>query len=246
MRRRISHASDRRAYLTPDRLQQLSKLQKLIKTQFLDVSLLDQAFTHRSFANETNFKIEDNERLEFLGDSVLGFFAASILYDQFKDIREGSLAKMKSKLVSGPVLSQICKNLGLMEFIRFGKGEKDSGIKNERVMENLVEALIGAIYLDQGLDKCKSFISPHLKKNIDELNDLESVRDYKSLLQEQSQRLFKRTPKYTLVSDDGLDHDKIFVVRVEMPDGSSVNGTGKNKRSAEHAAAKKYLHQGRK
>lgn len=245
MRRRIPNASDRRDYLSSDRLQQLSKLQKIIKTQFLDVSLLDQAFTHRSFANETNFKIEDNERLEFLGDSVLGFFAASILYNQFKDIQEGSLAKLKSKLVSGPVLTQICKKLGLMEFIRLGKGEKDSGINNERVMENLVEALIGAVFLDQGLEACKSFIFPYLKKNIEEIHEMDSVRDYKSLLQEHSQRLFKKTPKYTLVSDDGLDHDKIFIVRVEMPDGSSVNGTGKNKRSAEHDAAKKYLTKGK-
>lgn len=207
----------------------------------MDVTLLDQAFTHRSFANETNFKIEDNERLEFLGDSILGFFAASTLYKQFNTIKEGSLAKMKSKLVSGPVLARICKELKLIEYVRFGKGEKDTGVSNVRVMENLIEALLGAIYLDQGLERCNSFIFPHLKKNIAELNELESVRDYKSQLQELSQKKFKKVPLYILESADGLDHDKIFVVRVEMPDGNSVIGQGKNKRSAEHAAAKKLL-----
>lgn len=227
--------------LDSERLYQLKALQDKIQVSFLDLTLLDEASTHRSFANESNFRVSDNERLEFLGDSVLGFISAELLYTQYQHIPEGTLAKLKSKIVSGPVLTGICKDLDLVRFLRFGKGEKETGLTNRRVMENMIEALLGAIYLDQGMDACKKFIVPHLKNYLGQLEDLESVKDYKSILQELSQKKYKKVPQYELVSSEGPDHDKLFIVRVVLPNGFSLTGEGKNKRSAEHSAAKKIV-----
>ncbi|WCL48711.1 ribonuclease III [Leptospira sp. GIMC2001] len=241
MRKRNSSEGDPREFLTPDRIDQLTKLQKKIRTRFLNIAVLDEAFTHRSFANESGFRVSDNERLEFLGDSILGFITAELLYKQYANISEGKLAKFKSKLVSGPVLSRICEDLNLSDFLRFGKGEVETGKSNLRVMENLVEALLGAMYLDLGLESCKKFIIPHLSHYLHQLEDLDSVKDYKSILQEICQKKFKKVPKYELVSAEGPDHDKDFIVRVELPDGFIVKGNGKNKRSAEHSAAKNLL-----
>lgn len=241
MRRRKQFSSSLLDALSPERLSQLNSLQDKIHVRFLNTSLLDEACTHRSYANESNFRILDNERLEFLGDSVLGFIAAEYLFTHYDHLPEGTLAKLKSKIVSGPVLFAICKDLELIQFLRFGKGEKESGLTNPRVMENLIEALLGAIYLDQGMDSCKKFILPHLAKYLGQIEDLESVKDYKSLLQELSQKKFKKVPTYELVSTEGLDHEKIFLVRVVLPNGFGLTGQGRNKRSAEHSAAKKIL-----
>lgn len=246
MRRRQSSPTAIQASLTPERLKQLNQLQTNLHVHFHDISILNEACTHRSYANETRDYIGDNERLEFLGDSVLGLITAEFLYEKYKDLPEGILAKWKSKLVSGPVLSVICKDLDLIPYLRFGKGEKESGQTNRRVMENLVEALLGALYLDQGLETCKKFILPHLKRTIKDIEDLESVKDYKSILQEKSQKKFKKVPQYELISQTGPDHDKIFCIRVTLPDGFSTTGEGKNKRSAEHSAAKRVLAEWRK
>lgn len=219
----------------------MTQLQKILEIHFQDITLLDQACTHRSFSNESKTFRDDNERLEFLGDSVLGLITAEYLFTRFSHLPEGVLAKWKSKLVSGPVLSHLCKKLNLVEYLQFGKGEQESGKTNKRVMENLVEALLGAIYLDSGFESCQKFILPHLKNTIHSIEDMDSVQDYKSILQEKSQKAFKQVPDYRMVSEEGPDHDKIFVIRVTLPNGQSTTGQGKNKRSAEQYAAKKML-----
>ncbi|MCC5815909.1 MAG: ribonuclease III [Leptospira sp.] len=241
MRKRRSEFNNPLANIKPDRLKQLEKLQKQLHIHFQDITILNTAFTHRSYANEAKYHTDDNERLEFLGDSVLGLIAAETLFSEMDNKAEGILAKSKSKLVSGPVLTKICLDARLIEYLQFGKGEEDTGKKNPRVMENLVEALLGAIYLDQGLESCKKFIMPYLQQAIGMLGEIESVKDYKSLLQEKSQRIFKQTPRYELISEVGLDHDKIFTIKVSLPNGLVQNGEGKNKRSAEHNAAKNIM-----
>jgi ribonuclease-3 len=224
-----------------ERIKELEQLQNILHLKILDIQLLDQAFTHRSFANESSFRHLDNERLEFLGDSVLGFLVAELLYTRFPEYPEGTLAKLKSKLVSGSVLSELCRSYNLMQYVRFGKGEKSSGMENPRVMENLMEALVGALYLDQGMESCRKFLIPQILKFIKNLDENDSVRDYKSLLQERSQKEFKKIPVYDLLEAVGPDHEKTFTIRVSLPNGIQAEASGRNKRAAEQSAAKKLL-----
>ncbi len=232
--------------LTPDRLSQLSAIQQKISFSFRNIFLLDQAFTHRSYANESKFPLYDNERLEFLGDSILGFLTAEYLFQCGEDFPEGRLAKWKSKIVSRPSLVAICRELDFAQYVRFGKGESVSGKSNPKVMEDLIEALLGAIYLDRGLEACRTFFLPYIKKAFAQMGSDDSTADYKSILQELSQKKFKKTPRYELISEEGLDHDKVFQIRVILPDGSTRVGQGKNKRSAEQNAAKLLLNDWRK
>lgn len=225
----------------PNRNQVLKDLQKKVGIRFNNIELLDQAFTHRSYTNEKKENIKDNERLEFLGDSVLGLIVAKFLYSQNEKVPEGVLSKWKSKLVSGPMLADICKSLGLINYLQLGEGERESGKENVRLMENLLEAFLGALYLDKGFHECESFLLPFIKKAFKSIDSIESIKDYKSLLQEKSQKFFKKIPRYELVQESGLDHDKVFIMRVILPNGMTAIGSGKNKKTAQQNAAKSAL-----
>lgn len=206
-----------------------------------DISLLESAFIHKSFTNEEKNIETDNERLEYLGDSVLQLVTNEYLYAVFPNYNEGKLSKIKSKVVSEASLSKISREKELNRFLLLGKGEKDTGgLNRDSNLANLLEALLGAIYLDSGLDSAKNFILPSLKKMIHQENDKQSYRDYKTTLQEYCQKKYQELPIYTITSEVGPDHQKNFEIMVQIKN-RSVSGIGSSKRKAEQDAARNLL-----
>jgi len=229
-------------WATDERQTELNKVQALTDTKFKDLRLLSQAFTHRSFSNELNKTYKsDNERLEFLGDSVLGLLAAEYLYLSLPTGKEGKLAKLKSKIVSMPTLAAIARKYQFQKFLLLGKGEKDKGESNTNLQADSFEAFLGALYLDQGIEACRKFLKSNFKKMEQLLEEIEETKDYKTILQEHCQKKWKKTPSYRIGSEEGPDHEKSFEVIVEIEGKFSAQGSGKNKRSAEQIAAKQAL-----
>lgn len=215
-----------------------------MKLRFQDLAVLDLAFTHSSFRNEFDPKSGDNERLEFLGDTVLGILTADYLYHKYYDHPEGFLSRMKSKIVSGAVLDQISRELDLHRFLLLGRGEREHGSQsNKRSNANLVEALLGAIYLDSGLEAARNFMVPYLERYSDQLPEIETVQDYKTSLQEYCQKSLKRLPEYRLLEEEGPDHEKMFLVEAKIADRYSGKGKARSKKLAEQLAAKEILMQ---
>lgn len=212
-----------------------------MKFSFKNYSLFNTAFVHPSFSNETSYKVEHNERLEFLGDSVLGLITVEMLYTTFPKLKEGELAKKKSILVSEPVLASIAKELDLGRYLLLGKGEETANGR-ERIsnLADLMEALLGAMYLDGGFEKTKKWLLPHLKNKLKRVNEFQYVKDAKSLLQEFTQKLYKKVPTYQVLEEKGLEHKKEFVVEVQI-EGKKAQGKGQNKKEAETNAARKLL-----
>lgn len=230
--------------LSSERLSNLSELQKKTKTTFEDIALLQQAFCHRSFANETGFKQEDNERLEFLGDSVLGLLVVEHLYLSWPKGNEGNLANRKSKIVSAPALAKLARSYEFGKFLLMGKGESGNAESNMNVLADTFEAFLGAYYLDQGelgLSKCREFLRPHLQELSKSILDFEDTKDFKTVLQEYCQKKWKTLPEYNLLKEEGSDHDKVFTMQASLEDYFSQIGSGKNKKAAEQAAAKRAL-----
>ncbi len=235
-------ASTSEHWTSDARQQDLNQLQALTHTKFKDLRLLSQAFTHRSFSNEINNSHKsDNERLEFLGDSVLGLLAAEYLYLSLPTGKEGKLAKLKSKIVSMPAIAAIARKFQFQTFLLLGKGEKDKGEKNANLQADCFEAFLGALYLDQGLDACRKFLKSNFKRMDQLLEEVEETKDYKTILQEFCQKKWKKTPIYRIGMEEGPDHEKFFEVIVELEGKLSAKGNGKNKRSAEQSAAKQAL-----
>ncbi len=229
-------------WLSDERQKALSTLQTLTATKFKDVRLLNQAFTHRSFSNELDKSYKsDNERLEFLGDSVLGLLAAEYLYLSLPKGKEGKLAKLKSKIVSMPALAAIARKYQFQKFLLLGKGEKEKGEQNTNLQADSFEAFLGALFLDQGLSACRNFLQTNFKKMDQLLDEIEETKDYKTILQEHCQKKWKKTPVYEVASEEGPDHEKFFRVVVSLDTKFTANGSGKNKRSAEQSAAKQAL-----
>jgi ribonuclease-3 len=223
-----------------ERLKKLRKLEKSIAYRFRDKALLNQALTHKSYANERRkSRSLDNERLEFLGDSVLGIVASHILYDEYPHHDEGVLTRYKSQLVSGATLGHIAKELSIGGFLLLGKGEEASG--GRRHTSNLLcalEALIGAVYLDGGLKAAFRFINRVFKPEIQLVKEGKGSKDYKSVLQQIVLKKFKATPSYRIVSEIGPDHKKHFIVEALILGKRKGVGSGSNKKSAEQQAAK--------
>jgi ribonuclease-3 len=229
-------------WTSDERKTNLDKLQSLTDTQFKDLRLLSQAFTHRSFSNELDKSYKsDNERLEFLGDSVLGLLAAEYLYLSLPTGKEGKLAKLKSKIVSMPAIAAIARKYQFQKFLLLGKGEKEKGESNSNLQADSFEAFLGALYLDQGIEACRKFLKSNFKKMDQLLDEIEETKDYKSILQEYCQKKWKKTPVYRVGSEEGPDHEKFFEVIVDLDGKITASGTGKNKRSAEQSAAKQAL-----
>jgi len=226
--------------LTPDRIKDLKDLIKKIKVPFHDLSLLNSAFTHKSFLNETTLAYTDNERLEFLGDSVLSLVVSSYLYKKFPTHSEGRLSKIKSRVVSGVALSKIAISLDLSHYLLLGKGERASGgATNRSNLENLLEALIGAIYLENGISAVADFILPHIEDILE--NEIHTYKDFQTALQEFCQKKFKILPEYQILSEDGPDHSKVFKVLVKIKNVGEKIGTGNSKQKARQDAASKML-----
>ncbi|MCI2426118.1 ribonuclease III [Candidatus Acetothermia bacterium] len=205
---------------------------------------LELAFLHSSYVNEQDDKRGSNERLEFLGDAVLGIAVTSYLFSQFPDADEGRLTKAKSVVVSRPVLCAKAVELNLPDHLRLGKGEEANGGRyRSSNLANALEALIGVIFLERGYQTAVKFVISLLKDEINAVMSEESAtNDYKSLLQELAQRLFNCRPLYTISEDkETLEHQKGFVAHITVA-GHRSKGRGNSKKEAEQAAAKQlYL-----
>ncbi len=220
-----------------------ARLQKRLEYQFRDLNLLRQALTHRSFSNESgNQGFEDNEKLEFLGDSILGFVVSVLLYQGFPKFREGDLSRVKSHVVSEPFLARIARELDLGSCLLLGKGEAASGGHNKNsLLSNSYEAVVAAIYLDGGIEPVWDFLSRCFKERIEHLIQKRHILDHKSLLQEHAQEVFNCVPHYRLRRITGPDHDKTFEVSLIINGEVFSVGTGKNRKEAEQTAAKAAL-----
>ncbi|MCB1143074.1 MAG: ribonuclease III [Leptospiraceae bacterium] len=224
--------------LPPQRKEYLTKLLKQLSIPYNTISYYHIALTHKSIRNESPDFLEDNERLEFLGDSVLSLIMTEYLFLQFPYHSEGKLAKMKSYLVSEEVLYQIALPLHLSDYLILGKGESNSGGKDRKSnLANLLEAFLGAIYLDLGLDVARSWILPYLKEFIPRVESQNRANDAKTRLQEYVQKKWKIIPEYILLEENGPDHDKVFTIRVIVKKWEAI-GQAKNKKAAEQTAAR--------
>ncbi|PLX67968.1 MAG: ribonuclease III [Denitrovibrio sp.] len=216
-------------------------LEERIDYSFSDRSIVLEALTHRSYAHEIRNK-QNYERLEFLGDAVLQLIVTEYLLDRYKNYDEGLLSKLRGYFVSEGFLSKIATELKLGEHLLLGKGEKASGGKyKESLLCDIFESVVAAIYLDGGYDAARRIIITHFGSRIDEDISNSSFVDAKSELQKISQRKFGTLPEYTVLDERGPEHDKIFVVRVDVETLVSEKGIGKTKKSAEKDAAKNAL-----
>lgn len=222
---------------------EVAALQDILGVDFKDLALLQQALTHRSYLNENpDLNLTSNERLEFLGDAVLGFVVAEKLYDQFPESTEGALTNLRSVLVRGETLSRIASRLHLQDYLYLGKGEDESGGRHRsRNLSCALEAVIGAVLVDQGLEAARSFVLRILDDEFERLAESEVKSDSKSRLQEIIQSEQKITPVYRTVEEIGPAHAKVFTVVVMVGDSVLGRGSGRSKRSAEMDAARDAL-----
>lgn len=211
--------------------------EQILEYKFKDKGLLKTALTHSSFANE--YSVQSNERLEFLGDAVIGCVTAKILYKHFPDYPEGNLSKIKSAIVSRDNLAIFAKEIKLHDKILLGKGEESTGGR-EKIsnLSGAFEAVIGAIYLDSDYTKVHTVISKLINPCLEQ-NNFDD--DYKTNFQEISQKLYKSIPRYKVILEEGPSHNKSFHVEVEINKKVFGNGCGKSKKSAEQAAARQGL-----
>lgn len=200
------------------------------------------AFTHRSFLNETTEKIESNERLEFLGDSVLSLIISTFIFAKRKEDDEGSLTNLRSYIVKTPSLAKASQKLKIGQFLRLSKGEEISGGReNIQLLANTYEALLGAIFLSFGLEEAAKFVEETLIPIFEEEIEKGPPKDAKSLLQEYTQFQTKQSPKYKILETRGPDHAKVFVVGVFLQGNQIGQGSGSSKQEAEEEAASKAL-----
>lgn len=224
--------------ITPNRRNALRQFEKVLGVRFKNDGLLNLALCHRSFTNENPDQKENNERLEFLGDSVLGLVVASYLYHVLYDRPEGDLAKIKSFVVSEEILSSVAKGLGVDQVLMMGKGEENSGGRTKKaLLADALEAIFGALYLDAGFPEVQRLILQLLVPEINAVLEDRHKKDYKTLLQEYVQKHFKCYPRYLLVDKTGPDHDKTFYMEVQVNGTTLGSGAGKNKKEAEQEAA---------
>lgn len=215
-----------------------------LNLQFNDEALLRQAFTHRSYINEHRDEAAHghNERLEFLGDAVLELATTHFLYKKFPERNEGELTAFRAALVNAVTLSDAAAQIGMNDYLLLSKGEaKDTGRARGVLLANAFEALVGAIYLDQGYDAAERFIAEHVFPRIDDIVKKGLWRDAKSAFQEQAQEHDGVTPSYAVIRETGPDHDKCFVVGVYLRDALVAQGEGRSKQDAEQEAARTAL-----
>ena len=197
---------------------------------------------HRSISNEASGRGSgkiNNERLEFLGDSILGAVCASLLFQSFKDKPEGELAKIKAVIVSEDILSQTALNIGIDKMLLLGKGEEMSGGRTKKtILADAMEALIGALYLDSGFKEVYKFVSRCIQGEINKAGGADYHKDFKSILQEYCQQQFRCYPEYNLIKRTGPEHDRIFWMEICIDSAVYGSGKGRNKKSAEQEAAK--------
>jgi ribonuclease-3 len=212
-----------------------------MKNLFKNQDLLSQALTHRSWVNENNNNKGTNERLEFLGDAILEFIVSKEIYNKFPKEEEGYLTALRSNLVNTKNLSIVATKLGIGDLIYLSKGEEDGGGRtNSSLLADTVEAIIGALFLDQGVEAAEKFIIENILVDVDRKASL-PLKDPKSLLQENVQAKGLPAPRYNVVSEEGPDHNKLFTIEVVINGKTEAKGTGKSKSEAEQDAATNAL-----
>lgn len=223
----------------------INRLERKLGLNFSDQNLLRRALTHKSYVNERGQKkLKDNERLEFLGDSVLDLIVSRHIFVNYPNHPEGELAKIRSVVVSAPILAEVAGKLELGKYMLLGKGEElTGGRERNSILADCLEAVVGAIYLDRGLELAREFILDLLSSQIETVECGEYIRDYKTMLQELIQQDSDFRPEYEVVAEKGPDHNKKFTVEVTL-DGKTIGiGKGDSKKKAEQKAAKEAINE---
>lgn len=221
----------------------MESFEQRIGYSFRRRELLTRALTHKSYSHEAKLSdVRDNETFEFLGDSVLGFVIGDLLFHRFPQLDEGALSKMKAYLVSATSLAAKARDYGMGDVILLGVGEeKSGGRRKESLLANLFEALIAAVYLDGGIDAARHFLERSFVHDLGDINEQDLLfRDYKTALQELAQGRGLPLPEYSVVGEEGPDHDKRFIVEVKVG-GLHARGEGSSKKEAQQQAAKNAL-----
>lgn len=210
--------------------------------EFVNKKIEFQVFTHRSYLNESNEARESNERMEFLGDSILSFVVSSYIYEHYPNLKEGELTNLRSILTNTETLYLVAKELKLGEYLKLSKGEEASGGRtNKSLLANTYESVVGGLYLDQGIESSRKFIHDTIISQIETIIQDQGLKDPKSNLQEILQEKFKESPIYEIVEEDGPDHARTYTVQVRIGSRLLGKGTGKSKQDAEKQAAREAL-----
>ena len=218
----------------------MKNLDKSIGYTFKDKELLSLALTHSSYSNELSGEAKCNERLEFLGDSVLSIIVSDYIYKKF-ETPEGELTKLRASLVCEEALFDFAKQINLGDYIKLGKGEANNGgNKRPSILSDAFEALLAAMYLDGGIEPVRKLVLGFVKKDLQDTKRI-TFKDYKTELQEIIQKNPEEKIEYVLIDEQGPDHDKLFTVSIELNSLSIAKGTGKSKKAAEQAAAHEAL-----
>lgn len=229
---------------TQRRVSNLKALQDTINVHFTDQDLLKNALVHRSYHNENkNFKLPSNEKLEFLGDSVLSLITSEHLYKEYPKYQEGDYTDMKAAIVNTQSLYLASKKLGLGQYLYLSKGEQENnGRDNMSILADAFEALLGAIYLEHGFDVSYRFVQNHLfHDTLEKIIKNKLYLPAKNLLQEFYQEKFKKLPEYKVIDETGPEHDKVYQAGVYDESKLLATGTGKSKKQAEESAAREAL-----
>jgi ribonuclease-3 len=219
----------------------LAEFQKRISHAFRDPALLERSLTHKSYANENRVP-SHNERMEFLGDSVLNLIVSEYLMKTCPDSTEGDLSRLRAAIVSEPALARVARTIGLGEYILLGRGEEQTGGRDkDSLLANSLEALTASIYLDSGREAADAFVMRFFEEIIRHTCAFGGSFDYKTQLQELCQGRTRQLPEYRIVSESGPDHQKQFTVEVRIKGELCGRGTGRSKKEAEQRAAKEAL-----
>ncbi len=210
--------------------------------RFSDPSLLRRALTHRSYFNEHPEETDDNERLEFLGDAILNFLIGELIYGRYPKMNEGKMTSLRSELVREKQLVKFATELGIGDKLRLGKGTiQDGGRQNPSLLSDAFEAIIGAYYLDSGIDKVREFVRPLFIPVADSIVFAQSAINSKSLLQEWGLEKYRENPQYSIIEESGPDHAKVYTVQVRIKGKLYGTGLGRSKQAAEKNAAQEAL-----
>lgn len=221
----------------------IAALEKSIGHSFRDKVFLVEALTHRSYYHENPGKVKvHNERLEFLGDSVLGLVVVEYLYNAAGRLPESLMSKIKSYIVRSTIISEVAKEVSLGDFIMLGKGEEDTGGRHKRsILSDTMEAVIGAVCVDAGFDRARDLVIELFRTRMDDAVRSGEFHDYKTELQEESQLAFGLLPQYRLVKEEGAEHKKVFTVEVSIAGKPYGRGAGRSKKEAQTEAAEEAL-----
>ena len=220
-------------------MKNLLDLEHKLNYYFNNRNLLKTALLHKSLGNEKKeYKNQNNERLELLGDAVLDLIVAEYLYKNYKSASEGTIAKLKAMIVSEPILAKISRQIGVGKFLMLSRGEVMSGGRNrESILADSFEAILGAVYIDSNLDEARVFALSHIKQYIDHIEENEDILDFKSILQEYVQKEFRTVPTYKVIAERGPDHMNEFEIQV-IVGNYREKAVAKNKKKAEQLSAK--------